>query len=1030
MAGLLARIFSYPLRVYAAFLLLIALGLWCYLQLPVALFPNSSKPLIWVNVPYGMLPWEAFLHRYGTALESDLRHLHNEWCTPERVKSSYEGETLHLKIDFHWGDDATICLKEVNQVLANHKASWPDDIRSGAYAWINQGNTGFLFGSFHSSTRSAQEVFDALYGVLQPKLTQIEEAHKPSLYNPDEKQIVIALKPLEMAAYRLLPRDVYEEVKKALKNFGAGTQRSGYAVEVGNKEVGIATLAAIPFGRDQHILLAEIADIKEAVTADNQQLLKINGQSAVGLHVVPAPGRNIKAMSDKVLAAVKETLESGSVPSDISFALTIDPSQVISAATNNVLKEVWLCSLIAVIVLFIFIGSIAGTFTALMEIPTSILLSFILMKLTGVELNLISLGGLALSVGMNVDASIVVIDQLSKKLSGADLSHKSLPQLAALVSAAVGEVAMPVFIATCTSLLVFVPLVFTSDLTYALLGDLAKAVIYSHGISLVIALLLVPTIRVHLASRGVSFADTHAVPLVGRALQGIYRAYAVSVSYFIARGKLVALSLLVVTFAIVAASFFIPSQLKQEIIGQPDTMIIGAWVEGKNLTHMRQMEDKVAEFEREIKERFPDKLAFTFSQFNSLEGAFVALQLKQKSDYRQLFADLEDLYKGRLDLQVSLFPWNPSELPIPNPPDWRVDISALNDKATVEAMESLRVGLRNSGVVDDIALNVPSEATKKLLLVPYPEIMGAIKKAGYALEASDLADIVNLSHRSVEIARIPIGDRVKLISAIYPQREVDTVEEISGVPVAVGERIVPLEALASAEMVEVSGGYERINGEKAFYIQGRLSEKEKLKESALMASLKAEVEKFAATMPGVRVSWVNPKVELDTALHELVVAIAISLLLIFLVLLLQFGEAVHVLIVMLAIPFGFLGVLLSLWLFGSSLSLNSALGLILLNGITVANSILLVEMILRLVRHGKSPEEAIALTARARIRPILMTSLITIFGMLPLALGYGEGGRVLQPLGIAVCGGLWVSLVFTLYLIPALELWYLRRRKA
>ena len=156
-----------------------------------------------------------------------------------------------------------------------------------------------------------------------------------------------------------------------------------------------------------------------------------------------------------------------------------------------------------------------------------------------------------------------------------------------------------------------------------------------------------------------------------------------------------------------------------------------------------------------------------------------------------------------------------------------------------------------------------------------------------------------------------------------------------------------------------------------------------------------------------------------------------SILLIFLTLLLQFGSFVHTMIVLLAVPLGIMGVLGSLYIFSSTLSLNSALGIILLNGIAVANSILLVDFIRKLVAEGMVPLEAAVLAGRKRLRPILITSLTTILGMLPIALGSGEGGKILQPLGIAVSGGLWFSTLLTLFLVPMFEVIYLdwKRKK-
>ena len=168
--------------------------------------------------------------------------------------------------------------------------------------------------------------------------------------------------------------------------------------------------------------------------------------------------------------------------------------------------------------------------------------------------------------------------------------------------------------------------------------------------------------------------------------------------------------------------------------------------------------------------------------------------------------------------------------------------------------------------------------------------------------------------------------------------------------------------------------------------------------------------------------WLTLKFELTKAINELIITTLLSLVLIFLVLYLRFSSILHRLIIMLAIPFGILGVFLSLWIFNSTISLNSALGVILLNGITVANSILLVDRILKHVTNGVEVKQAIMLTAKERIRPILMTSIITILGMLPIAFGFGEGGSVLQPLGIAVSGGLWVSLIFTLYVVSCFRI--------
>ena len=172
--------------------------------------------------------------------------------------------------------------------------------------------------------------------------------------------------------------------------------------------------------------------------------------------------------------------------------------------------------------------------------------------------------------------------------------------------------------------------------------------------------------------------------------------------------------------------------------------------------------------------------------------------------------------------------------------------------------------------------------------------------------------------------------------------------------------------------------------------------------------------------------------DITDAIDQLGMAVAASVVLIFVVLLIQFGTIAESLLVVVAVPLGFIGVLVALFVFRSSLSLNSVLGVILLNGIAVNNSIILVDFIRRLANEGLTPIEAALKAARLRLRPILITSLTTVLGMLPIALGFGEGGRILQPLGIAVSGGLWISMLLTLLLVPALQVSYLnfRNRRA
>lgn len=1030
---LLENIYSRPYRVYICFLLLIIAGIICYRAMPVALFPNSAKPEVQIWISFDKYTKDEFLNTYGKNIESSLKRLQSLVCEVDQVEAYYYGNGVRIEVTFQWGNDAIACLKEVEQVLLYYKSQWPENMRHGSWVRLHGKNVGFFLASFHSEKRQAEEIYDILNELISPKIASIKEADKYDLYNPSETQATITLDPLKMAAFKLLPEAVFAAIRNAVKSYNGGVLHNNaqtIIVEVAPQVKIVEQLSEIliPTAKNQSVVLTEIADINLKVNVINSQILKIDGNPAIVLDVIPVAGKNIKNMCDQVLAIVHDALQSDSVPADIKFEILVNPGDFINDSIANIMREVWLCSFIAVVVLFIFIGSFSGTLTTLLEIPISIILSFILMKLTNIQINLISLGGLALSVGMNVDASVVVIDAIIKKLGGKSFTTQN--DIIQQVAMAVREVFTPIILATITSLIVFIPLIFTSELTYAILGDLAKVVIYSHSLSLFIAILLVPTIRIHLASSIRIFAEKHRVAVLDVWLNKLYDFYFSSLQIFLAKKKLRNITYTLIILSILSAFVFIPPRLTREIISPPDTDIIVTDMTFPGSAHISQMEEKVAEYEQLVQDKYGKDIAFIFSGINQINEGWSALLLKNKSKFKTMFSNVQELTKGSTEIYYKHRPFNPSELPIPHLPDWRIEFISSDINEANNVMDYFKIDLREADIVENIDINIFESG--KYLIKPFTELFQKIQKLNYKLQPSDLGDILSLTNKPNRIDKLTINNKDKDIVVMFPENLFTEDPDIKSLPIPVGEKVVPLRALADFELLDSNKSLVRIDNENSFRLEGELTEKEKKQERKILAQIKQFTKDFKTNTlktisSKVAVNMVDAKVELTKAIHELMITTLLSLVLIFLVLYLRFSSIIHTLIIMLAIPFGILGVFLSLWVFDSTLSLNSALGIILLNGITVANSIMLVDKILKHRAKGEAPLTAILLTAKERIRPILMTSIITILGMLPIALGFGEGGKVLQPLGIAVSGGLWVSLIFTLYVIPALELKVLNR---
>ena len=1032
----LHSIYAAPNRVYLCFFLLGILGIFCFQTLPISLFPNSARPQIGAEIPYGNLTRDGFLTTYGKEIENKLHAIQSKSCTADQVEAHYETKGVFYDIRFSWGNDGTACFKEVQQLIATFQSQWPPEIQRRTYTWQNSKGVGFFLASFNSEQRTEEGLFAALEPLLRPQLAAIREIDRIWINDPAAKQITLELAPAKMAAFKLRPKDILKKIQDAMTHYNTGEIKVGayqISLEAGTpfadpKELGQLLIAKTP---EKKIYLSEIANIKLEPATKERNLTTLNGASSVLLFVKPAPGKNIRDMSQKILTVIEKTLKANPQLSDIHFKVMVNPKDLIDESISNVLREVGICSLLAVLILFFFIGTFSGTLPALLEIPLSLLLSFILMKWVGVQINMISLGGLALSVGMNVDASIVVIDSILKRFASLKNTLLSKTVIVSAVAEAVQEVYLPVILSTVTSLIVFIPLSFTSDLTESILGDLAKAVIFSHGISLFIALLLVPCIRVHMALRFGIGSEHHSIHWIEYFLKKLYLGYEKSLEWVLER-KFFQWSLYAASgVALIAVLTWIPPQLRREIIGVPETSIIEGQIQVFQSAQHVQVQSYIAKFERQIREVFSDKIAFTFANVYQKDRAWFWVGLKEKAQGAAMLEALQEMTKQTLDAKYEFYPFNPAELPLPHPPDWEVSFLGSKTEIIQSVQEDFRVALLDQGIFSNWQPDPPAAFDNMAQLIPISARWANIQTKFPDLSLSDLGQMVSLATDPIEILQFPFQDKQIPVMATYPPSTITSLADIESLPVPLDEKVIPFRALVQIKTEKAPSNLYRTNGEDTFKSGGSFSEEEKKQEKKIRHDFSRFLNEFKISheTSGVTITQEETQTEMHQALRELLLATSISIGLIFLVLYLQFASLIHTLIIMLAIPLGLLGVFPALYIFHSTLSVNSALGIILLIGITVANSIMLVEKILHLHQTGISPKTAILETAQKRIRPILMTSLITILGMLPIAIGAGDGGKILQPLGIAVCGGLWVSLLFTLYLVPTLEYAYLRRTR-
>lgn len=1026
-------LYAKPLRVY---LLIGALALWGLLsgaQLPVSLFPMAAQPTIHVSLSYGSLSTQQFFESIGRDLEAKLQSVKIQGVAVESLKAQYYDNSASFNVNFGWGADGEEARKNIENIVTAAVSSRELSIRRSANVSYWSENSGFLAISFYSPLRSLDELYEVLLPLTTPISTNVPDANGVSLYNPASKEISVKLSPEKLAIHQLTSSQIESAIQQAVLALNGGN------IHLGEKDiqltlpksvqsfeslesVRVSSLSQAP------VLLKDVATISVIVSKESQRKFKTSGVESLILFASPKEGGNIKKMSDDIMAQLKK-IES-QIPKDVEFQVLVNPSDFINESIVGVVREVGIAAFLAVVVLFIFIGSLKNVATAAIEIPLSLIMAFILMKLTGMNLNLISLGGLALSAGMNVDASVVVLENIFRHFEGKSKNLSYADRLATVLKA-VDEVKMPIIASTIASLVVFMPLIFTKGLTNSLLGDLAKAVVFSHGLSAIVALILVPTIRLHLLKTG---EISHSVSPVEGLLKKIENFYSKTLTLFLKSSKAQIITMVGVILALPTLIYFIVPNLKKEIIGRPETdwLIVGIY--SPVMTTSKQMEAEIAILEADLFKNFGEKIKYTFTQIQSANNGFVMLRLSSRKEVEELSAKAEELYKNTPTQFYFVEKWNPSELNIPDPPQMKLEVIGGSAEVRHQVSEDLVAVLNDRGVFDNIDTR-PSLRRNQGISIEPVSIYSAKTEV---ISKYDLSHYLRTATGGVYVDDLSQGTKTLPIYLRFPEERTASLQQISALPVGFQGKLIPMAALAhfsmkpkapetyrkdQISMISVSGKMKKINEGLA------LENQEKAKKIVEEQKIKLQNQKGIKATDLPSINWAVADVELQEAIEQLKTAILISAILVFLTMVIQLGDLIQALLVMVAIPLGLLGVVLSLYVFKSNLSLNSGLGTILLNGIAVANSIILVDFIQKLFTNGKTALNATVEASTTRLRPILMTSLTTVLGMLPIALGLGEGGKILQPLGVAVCGGLWVSALMTLYIVPALQYQYLRRKE-
>jgi len=1013
-----------PIGTAAITSVVLVLGLFFATRLPVDLLPEVVYPLIRVDVSYPGVAPEVMEEQVTRPLERQLAS--TEGLT--LMASEAEEGMTDVSLLFRYGTDLDVALQDAARLLERARGQLPDDIEPPRLSKFDPGAQPIFEAGFSSDRRSAREVRDWLDNRLAPQLQSIPGVSGVLSVGGQEREVEVVVDQQRLRAYGLSLADVSAQLAAENQNVSAGNITSS-SLDVRARTEGrfrsaddiAAVLLRIP-GSDQRIRLDEVAEVRDGFR-EQRVFVRLDGEAATQLSVFKQPDANTVQVVDEVQARFDSLRASGFIPEDIVFSTTRDGAYFVRGSVESVASAAIMGGVLAMLVVLFFLGSVRGSVVIGLAIPLSIMATFALMGAAGLSLNVMSLGGLALGIGLLLDNAIVMLENIERHRSerGED------PEQAA--HAAADEVISAVTAGTLTNLAAVLPFLFITGLATLVFRELLVTISFAVVASLAVALTLVPMLAAQMAKLRFTSGFDRSLPYRGfsRGMAAVTDGYRRLLGALLPHRGWV----LVAAFATVLAVLPLGSRLGSEFLPQLDDGSLNVRLALPAGTTPEQTDRATRQVEAALRDLPHVSSVFTVSGGNVWGGT-----LSERAGRGWLAIQLEDAAVR---------------------PDWPIGRWAREAQRRVESLDiaGADIAVRTNGIRglnfglsgNDVEIKVLGEDLPTLQRLAR-EIIRAVEGIP-GLEAVEMDDEDRTPALQIEVDReraAALGLDVRAVAQALrqavtgtvptrystgvneydvrvrlPREEVENLDRLGEVIVANGAN-GPIQARQVARFTLGEGPAE-IGRENQLRIQ-RIVGAFNTSESDV-GTIMAEVQRRIATveMPeqyGVALGGQFESVQ-ETE-REMNIVIVLAVFLVFVVLVVQYEQLTNPLVIMTAAPLALGGALVALWMAGTPLSAPVFLGAVLLIGIVVNNAILLVEYVEQDVARGVPAEVAVVEAGVVRLRPILMTTLTTVVGMLPLAMGLDAGGKLMQPLAVAVVGGLMSSMLLTLVVVPCLYL--------
>ena len=992
-----------PIASIVLSLIIILLGVVGFKFLGVRLYPAIDPPVITVQTSYTGANSEIIESQITEPLEKSINGIEGV----KSISSQSAIGTSTITVEFNLGADLEKAANDVRDKVSQATKTLPQDIDAQPTVTKADANSDpIIMLTAQSSKMSSIELSDYAENILQEKLQTIPGVSSVSIYGQQRRSMRLWLDPDKMAAYNITASDVSAALANENVEMPAGKIR-GNATEVILKTHGRLTTEEdfdnliVKQTNNQVIRFSDIGDA-ELGAQNDESGSSINGNTGVMLNLIPLPGANDVQIADefyKRMDQIKKTM-----PKGMELSVARDKSTFVRQSIKDVVETLVIAIFLVVLIIFLFFRNWVIALRPLLDIPVSLIGTFFVMYIFGFSINVLTLLGIVLATGLVVDDGIVVTENIFKRI------EKGMDKWTAAFEGT-REIVFAVISTSITLAIVFIPVIFLEGFTGRLFREFGVVVASAVLISALVSLTLTPVLNVLLGgsashhSKFYEFSEPFFI--------GMEKKYRRVLSFFI-ENKWIAFSILGFCLVLI---FSLSRALKSELAPLEDHSYIRTSItapEGSEYTSTQHLIDKVAQVSTDSVPGIKYILARYAGGSNASANtgsviAFLSDPSERKASQQKIYDKLSKIYASISDANIipsqepTIATSSSKGLPV------QFVLQNLDFEKLREVLPKFMDEAQNSPVFSNVDVDLKFNK---------PEInitVDRLKANSLGVNEKDVANTLDLAYSGSRYGYFLQNNKQYYVVGQVNRADRNMPADITSLYVRSSSgKMIQLDNLVKMEENSNPPILYHYNRYKSATVSANLAKGKTLGEGiAEMQNIGKKLldSSFNTDLSGSSRDFAESSSNISFAL-------ILALLLIYLILAAQFESFRDPFIIMLTVPMAIAGAMLSLWICGQTLNIFSEIGVIMLIGIVTKNGILIVEFANQKRKLGMNRRVAAFEAASARFRPIVMTSLATLFGSLPIALALGSGAQSRAPLGTVVVGGLLFSLILTLFVIP------------